>query len=432
MLALGQACLRAGRLHCRVDHFLVTTGGNLLLCYQHFLAGRAVLTLGQACLRAGRLHCRVNDCLMPTGGNLLLCYQHFLAGRAVLALGQARLCTGRFHRLVNHFLVTTGGNLLLCHQHFLADRAVLALGQACLRAGRLHCRVNDCLVPLGGDCFLLCSCGLAAVRILERSVAAGADIIFMVTGFCMGRFLGLHLFRGVSQRRNGNLVQCGGYRSLRIGEELPAGAAFPVFPITHFLTGCLLLRNRDDTVRLLRRFLPDCKNILALRAVFARCQTGAGTGGLHCRLDNNCMLGAVPGQRLEGQVDTGSIGLHKCVHLRARIAIHGNVHLSGVICVKRMSIIVIIQGIELDVGVREPHFGQLVAAFKEIGTNIAAFHCRFCQIGALAEHTVAAAFPVEALVQLYRFGNSDPGQSAAAHKDGVARYDHPIAELYLL
>ena len=391
-----------------------------------------MLALGHARLRAGRLHRRVDHFLMTTGGNLLLCHQHFLADRAMLALGQARLCTGRFHRLVNHFLMATGGNLLLCHQHFLADRAMLSFGQARLCTGRLHRRVNDHLVPLGGDCFLLCSCGLAAVRILERSVAAGADIIFMVTGFCMGRFLGLHLFRGVSQRRNGNLIQCGGYRSLRIGEELPAGAAFPVFPIAHFLTGCLLLRNRDDTVRLLRRFLPDCKNILALRAVFARCQTGAGTGGLHCRLDNNCMLGAVPGQRLEGQVDTGSIGLHKCVHLRARIAIHGNVHLSGVICVKRMSIIVIIQGIELDVGVREPHFGQLVAAFKEIGTNIAAFHCRFCQIGALAEHTVAAAFPVEALVQLYRAGNSDLGQSAAAHKDGVARYDHPISELYLV
>ncbi len=350
----------------------------------------------------------------------------------MLTFSQARLCTGRLHCRVNDFLMTTGGNLLLCYQHFLADRAMLTFGQTRLRAGRLHCRVDDHLVPLGGDCFLLCSCGLAAVRILERSVAAGADIIFMVTGFCMGRFRGLHLFRGVPQSRNGNLIQCGGYRSLRIGEESPAGAAFPVFLITHFLTGCLLLRNRDDTVRLLRRFLPDCKNILALRAVFARCQTGAGTGGLHCRLDNNCMLGAVPGQRLEGQLDTGSIGLHKCVHLRARIAIHGNVHLSGVICVKRMSIIVIIQGIELDVGVREPHFGQLVAAFKEIGTNIAAFHCRFCQIGALAEHTVAAAFPVEALIQLYRAGNSDPGQSAAAHKDGVARYDHPIAELYLL
>ena len=350
----------------------------------------------------------------------------------MLTFGQARLCTGRLHRRVDHFLMATGGNLLLCYQHFLADRAMLTFGQARLCTGRLHCRVNDHLVPLGGDCFLLCSCGLAAVRILERSVAAGADIIFMVTGFCMGRFLGLHLFRGVPQSRNGNLIQCGGYRSLRIGEELPAGAAFPVFPITHFLTGCLLLRNRDDTVRLLRRFLPDCKNILALRAAFALCQSGAGAGGLHCRLDNNCMLGAVSGQRLEGQVDTGSIGLHKCVHLRARIAIHGNVHLSGVICVKRMSIIVIIQGIELDVGVREPHFSQLVAAFKEIGTNIAAFHCRFCQIGALAEHTVAAAFPVEALVQLYRFGNSDPGQSAAAHKDVVARYDHPISELYLV
>lgn len=91
------------------------------------------------------------------------------------------------------------------------------------------------------------------------------------------------------------------------------------------------------------------------------------------------MLGAVPGQSLEGQVDTGSIGLHKCVHLRARIAIHGNVHLSGVICVKRMPIIVIIQGIELDVGVREPHFGQLVAAFKEIGTNVAGTKGDSCQ-----------------------------------------------------
>ena len=361
-----------------------------------------------------------------------MCHQHFLADRAMLTFGQARLCTGRFHRLVNHFLMATGGNHILCHQHFLADRAVLALGQARLRAGRGLRLVNYHLVPLGGDCFHLCSCGLAAVRILERSVAAGADIIFMVTGFCMGRFLGLHLFRGVPQSRNGNLVQCGGYRSLRIGEELPAGAAFPVFPIAHFLTGCLLLRNRDDTVRLLLRFLLDCKNILALRAVFTLCQSGAGTGGLHCRLDNNCMLGAVPGQRLEGQVDTVSIGLHKCVHLRAPIAIHGNVHLSGVICVKRMSRIVIIQGIELDVGVREPHFGQLVAAFKEKGTNIAAFHCCFCQIGALAEHTVAAAFPVEALVQLYRAGNSDLGQSVAAHKDVVARYDHPISELYLV
>ena len=432
MLTFGQPRLRTGRLHCRVNHFLMSTGGNHILCHQHFLADRTVLAFRLARFCTGRGHCLVNHFLMTTGGNLLLCYQHFLADRAMLALGQARLCTGRLHCRIDHFLVTTGGNLLLCYQHFLADRAVLTFGQARLCTGRLHCLVNDHLVPLGGDCFLLCSCGLAAVRILERSVAAGADIIFMVTGFCMGRFLGLHLFRGVSQRRNGNLIQCGGYRSLRIGEEHPAGAAFPVFPITHFLTGCLLLRNRDDTVRLLRRFLPDCKNILALRAAFALCQSGAGTGGLHCRLDNNCMLGAVPGQRLEGQVDTGSIGLHKCVHLRARIAIHGNVHLSGVICVKRMSIIVIIQGIELDVGVREPHFGQLVAAFKEIGTNIAAFHCRFCQIGALAEHTVAAAFPVEALVQLYRAGNSDPGQSVASHKDEVARYDHPISELYLV
>ena len=97
-----------------------------------------------------------------------------------------------------------------------------------------------------------------------------------------------------------------------------------------------------------------------------------------------------------------------------------------------MSRIVIIQEIELDVGVREPHFGQLVAAFKEKGTNIAAFHCCFCQIGALAEHTVAAAFPVEALIQLYRAGNSDLGQSFASHKDGFARYDHPISELYLV
>ena len=369
---------------------------------------------------------------MATGGNRLLRHQHFLADRAVLALGQAWLRAGRLHCRVNDFVMAVGRNHILCHQHLPADRTVLACGQAWLRAGRLHCRVNYHLVPLGGDCFLLCSCGLAAVRILERSVAVGADIIFMVTGFCMGRFLGLHLFRGVPQSRNGNLVQCGGYRSLRIGEELPAGAAFPVFPIAHFLTGCLLLRNRDDTVRLLLRFLLDCKNILALRAVFTLCQSGAGTGGLHCRLDNNCMLGAVPGQRLEGQLDTGSIGLHKCVHLRARIAIHGNVHLSGVICVKRMSIIVIIQGIELDVGVREPHFGQLVAGFKEKGTNIAAFHCRFCQIGALAEHTVAAAFPVEALIQLYRAGNSDLGQSFASHKDGVARYDHPISKLYLV
>ena len=233
----------------------------------------------------------------------------------------------------------------------------------------------------------------------------------------MRRRYGLYFSQIMSQLVNDNFFGLDRLGSRFIGKKRPAQPAFPMGLIARFTAGSLLWCHRNNFMILFSRFLLGSNNIFTHRAVSALCPSGAGTGGLHCRLDNNCMLGAVPGQRLEGQLDIGSIGLHKCVHLRARIAIHGNVHLSGAICVKRMSIIVIIQGIELDVGVREPHFGQFVAAFKEIGTNIAAFHCRFCQIGALAEHTVAAAFPVEALVQLYRAGNSDLGQSVAAHKD---------------
>ena len=158
----------------------------------------------------------------------------------MLALGQARLCTGRGHRRVDHFLMTTGGNHILCYQHFLADRAMLALGQARLCTGRFHRLVNYHLVPLGGDCFLLCSCGLAAVRILERSVAAGADIIRIIAVFRMRRRYGLHFSQIMSQLVNDNILGLDRLGSRFIGKKRPAQPAFPMGLIARFTTGSLL------------------------------------------------------------------------------------------------------------------------------------------------------------------------------------------------
>ena len=61
MLAFGQACLCAGRLDCRVNHFGVSLGRDDRLFDQFCIANRAMLAFGQACLCTGRLDCRVNN-----------------------------------------------------------------------------------------------------------------------------------------------------------------------------------------------------------------------------------------------------------------------------------------------------------------------------------------------------------------------------------
>ena len=142
--------------------------------------------------------------------------------------------------MVNFCLVTGGFDFFLSFQNLTANRAVAAFRLARLRTGRLLRLVNYHLVPLGGDCFLLCSCGLAAVRILERSVAAGADIIRIIAVFRMRRRYGLHFSQIMSQLVNDNILGLDRLGSRFIGKKRPAQPAFPMGLIARFTTGSLL------------------------------------------------------------------------------------------------------------------------------------------------------------------------------------------------
>ena len=64
----------------------VALGGNLFLCYKHFIANRAMFALGLAGFGAGRFDCRVDDLGVSLGGNSRA-GAYFLA--AILAVGIA-------------------------------------------------------------------------------------------------------------------------------------------------------------------------------------------------------------------------------------------------------------------------------------------------------------------------------------------------------
>ena len=77
--------------------------------------------------------------LIPTvalGGNLFLCYKHFIANRAMFALGLAGCGAGSFNSIINDFGVTLGGDFLNSGDRCAADRALCAgcvsgLGAGC-------------------------------------------------------------------------------------------------------------------------------------------------------------------------------------------------------------------------------------------------------------------------------------------------------------
>ena len=168
--------------------FIIICVGNdreLILCYKHFLTGRAALTFCKSCLCTGRLYRIVDDLgvsffsniygfkmfavvtlpanntlfgtsrcnnFLPTAKDMSRCVGlSCLKIVAVFAISAfaAALGTGRrlnFCPLSKFMSVCFNGSL--CHKHFVTNRAMLSLGKTCFSTSRLYRIVDD----LGVSC----------------------------------------------------------------------------------------------------------------------------------------------------------------------------------------------------------------------------------------------------------------------------------------
>ena len=143
MLAFGHASLRAGRLDCRINHFLVAKGLDRFLRLQFLAADRALLSVRQTSFRTGRCLTGNRHHSVLLHGNHFLCNDDRMTDGAVLAIGLAGRGAGSFNGFVNNLGVTRSrNNLGLC---FFADRAGVGLYSVRYTAGFGS---NHTLIPL--------------------------------------------------------------------------------------------------------------------------------------------------------------------------------------------------------------------------------------------------------------------------------------------
>ena len=132
-----------------------------------------MLAFGHASLRAGRLDCRINHFLVAKGLDRFLRLQFLAADRALLSVCQTSFRTGRCLTGNRHRSVLLHGNHFLCNDDRMTDRAVLAFRQAGRSAGRLDCRINH--FPVTSLCKLSlfrCCASITGARFLARCCAA--------------------------------------------------------------------------------------------------------------------------------------------------------------------------------------------------------------------------------------------------------------------